>query len=133
MYHRFDTIKLSDNPKLKAWLKIAEPGYRKHSVNVVACDTTTIRQPYWDGGSRDTFSGHKSSGGFVPLTLATAPWPNTPASREVTLSGDLIVVHGGIFCGKPATLTVYCTPAVADRLFGLSVEPTPVSDDGLTA
>jgi hypothetical protein len=112
-------VKLSDNPRLKQWLRRVAPSYRKHNVSVVRTNSTTIRQPYWDGGSRDSFAGADRQGGSVKLSCPHVPYPGIPGEAEIDLTTDnLAVIHGGTFCGKPATLSIHASDNFVREVFG---------------
>lgn len=82
---------------------------KKNSMRFVVTDKpVSLYGGYWDGGSRDEYCGYTKSGNVVPLAYPTAPpqFGGGPAP-DVSLTDNLAVVHGGVFCGKIRALTVY--------------------------
>ena len=113
------------NDKLMSvWKDLRKAGYRKKRLTVVEHppdrEHTTIRQPYWSGGSRDEYYVyHPATGEIVGTTVKTpTPWPANPAEEEFALHADRCLIEGGTFCGKPATWRIHVVGATA-RQWGL--------------
>ena len=102
-------------PLLAQALKRA--GYRKHGVSIYIRDTYTFRQPYWDGGSKDShwmIDLQGNHAGHLSVRNPTS-WPAIPAEDTIDLPHGRIAVCGGVFCGKPASwqLTMAASTAAA--------------------
>ena len=105
-------VKLTTAPEVKAIVLAAFPSYRKHDAYLSPHIEVCLSGTYWDGGTR-----HE----YVAVDLASkhsqgAPRYNPPQfggpaiSPRVELPVGVAIVAGGVFCGKPATATVYIHP-----------------------
>jgi hypothetical protein len=105
-------VQLKEHPELKAIVLAAFPSYKKHQAIIHTADSVSLSGTYWDGGSRST---------YVAVDLETrrskgAPQYNPPqfggpkVVPEVSLPNGIVIVEGGTFCGKTATVTIFIRP-----------------------
>ena len=108
----FQTIELKQHPEIRAVVQAAFPTYKKHKAYLSVTTEVRLSGTYWDGGTRHT---------YVAVNLATkrsqgAPQYNPPqfggpqTTPVVTLPEGVVIVEGGIFCGKPATAHLHVHP-----------------------
>jgi hypothetical protein len=95
-------IKLTSSGK-KFW------GTKKNHLTIIVIDKPVeMNAGYWDGGSRDEYSGKTKSGGVVALSYPTSPREYGGGEPTSIMPNDnLAVVVGGVFCGNVRGLTVY--------------------------
>lgn len=112
------TITLKDSPEVLRVIRAADATYRKHKAWLHAAETVALSGTYWDGGSRDTWTAvdlatgrSKGAPQYDPAQFggpATAP--------VVAIPEGVAIVRTGIFCGKPATASVYLHPSNMAKL-----------------
>ena len=113
-------IELKDYPALKNQVLRVLPKYRKHKAIVVFADSVEMHDTAWDGGSRSSYSFLNTATGSMYDAPQYAP-PQFGGPREAPrrqIPAGTIGISCGIFCGKPATVTVYLNPADKEK-FGL--------------
>jgi hypothetical protein len=71
------------------------------AVSVVACETHTVADSRWDGGT---------------CTRTVSYRCPAPVDRVITLGHESTVVTHGTFCGKPAYVTIHVHPILFARL-----------------
>ena len=95
------------------------PSYRKRKVWVRASESVSIYNLNWDGGSRNEYracSIEGRAGGSLDRFKDYAPWdPRQIHNQSVPLLPGAVVVQGGTFCGKDATLTIHVHPSDMPR------------------
>jgi hypothetical protein len=99
---------------IKAIVEAAFPDYRKHKVMVRACESVTLHDLNWSGGTRLEYRAVTTEGKLKGTTERWAqcvPWSNPAEGLTVPIPQGTIVVSGGHFCGKTATLILYVHPA----------------------
>jgi len=112
------TIELKTAPELIRVIRAADGAYRKTKAFLRVQPTCTLHGTYWDGGSRTTYTAINLS----TMRAATAdqfapPQFGGPAQAPtVDIPEGIAIVATGVFCGKPATASVYINPANAARL-----------------
>lgn len=106
-------IKVKLSPEIRDVIRAADPDYRKHDVYVHVVETVTLSGTYWDEGSRDTYTAvNLSTRRAVPAPQwAPSQFGGPQAAPTVTLPAGVAIVRTGVFCGKPATATVYVRAA----------------------
>jgi hypothetical protein len=111
---------LKEYPQIQRLVLAAAPSYRKHKFSASACDSITLTDTYWSGGTRSTYVAVHID------TLKTGPAPQYDppgfggprVAPHCDIPEGFAIVETGIFCGKPATAHVTLTPADFVRLFG---------------
>lgn len=103
--------KWMQNRKLRAIVENTFPGYRKHRLYITHNSPmeVTLHGLNWSGGSRSEFVLHDLvSGKSKPVgDNMSAPWVNKDAGRTVPVLPGTVIVEGGTFCGKQATLRIH--------------------------
>jgi uncharacterized protein (TIGR02996 family) len=90
-----------------ARLRKTFPRYRKRSALLEVTTTVTLAGRYWSGGSKSTYVLVRD--GKVSVFLDIDPFRGN--DRETTrLNKGEIIVRGGTFCGKEATMVVHVHP-----------------------
>jgi hypothetical protein len=102
------------------------PEYRKKTVFIGARETVRLSGLNWSGGSRSiyracTLDGRKSGNPQVN-TSGPAPWNNPYEGLEIPVPENWVIVQGGCFCGKDATLFISCNLSNMPQLL---TETTP--------
>jgi hypothetical protein len=111
-------VELKTAPELIRVIRAADSAYRKTKAFLRVQPTCTLHGTYWDGGSRTTYTAINLS----TMRAATAdqfapPQFGGPAQAPtVDIPEGIAIVATGVFCGKPATASVYINPANAARL-----------------
>jgi hypothetical protein len=67
------------------------------AVSVVACETHTVADSRWDGGTCTRTASYRC---------------RAPVDRVITLGDESVVVTHGTFCGKPAYVTIHVNPTL---------------------
>ena len=124
MYHK---VTLKQCPEVKAVILAAFPGYRKHDAYLDPCTDVSLWGTYWDGGSRREYCAvelaTKRSQGAPQYAPAQFGGPVT--SPVVSIPLGVVIVAGGVSCGKPATATVYIHPDNLAPLLPAPAMPAP--------
>lgn len=98
----------------KAIISATFPGYKKRQVYVVATDAVTLGGLNWSGGSRTEYKACTTDGQPIPNKVnmaAPPPWENPFEGARCEIPQGVVIVQGGCFIGKPATLFINCNPA----------------------
>lgn len=136
VYRSPQFIELKNAPEIRKLVRIAFPDYRKlrASINVFPECGININS-YWGGGSRDEYAIVELST-MTRKALPTSTHPyfdiarhglanrsnavlETDHAGNVTLKvlpENFALVCAGTFCGKPATASVYLSPANMPKL-----------------
>ncbi len=90
------------------------PDYKKRKVYVSASESVRLYGLNWDGGSRSqyracTING-ETNGKHIDMSRQ-APWNNQYEGLEINIPPDCVIVSGGVFCGKTATLHLHVHPS----------------------
>lgn len=96
------------------------PNYRRKRVWVRAAESITLSGLNWDGGSRDEYracsiDGKQGSGVTTGILSTPAPWNNQFEGKSVPIPQGYVIVRGGTFCGKDATLCLHVNPSDMPR------------------
>jgi len=96
-------------------IKATFPSYRKRKVHIRACETVSLQDLNWSGGTRSEYRActldGKSLGGLDRFN-AMAPWDSRQIEGvSLPLMAGAVVVRGGHFCGKESTITIHVHPA----------------------
>ena len=89
------------------------PKYRKRMVRIYATTEVRFSDLNWSGGTRAEYRACTING--RPLSSAydmsaPAPWANPFEGKTVGLPVGAVIVEGGHFCGKEATLRINVHP-----------------------
>ena len=106
-------IKLSTKD-VKQIVNATFPDYRRHFVYVEARESVTMHDLNWGGGTRAQYRACTIDGRPLPNQYdmsAPAPWANRFEGMTVPVPVDCVIVEGGHFCGKVATLHINVNPA----------------------
>ena len=102
----------------KLYEKCRKLGNKRKTIFVNVVTEVTLRQPYWDGGSRQSHYYVPKNAGPNPrmevLNVQSLAWPQVGESKFSTNDYEMII-EGGISCGKQAFWSVYISPEVAER------------------
>ena len=111
-------LELQKGAPITDWVKCYFPGYKKRAINVVTGEIRQVHPPTggWDSGSKDYAEIVKLSGGREPAPQAML-FGDT-RSQMVDINDDQCMVVTGTFCGKPATLQLYCTEKFLRQITG---------------
>jgi hypothetical protein len=112
------TIELKTAPELARIVRAADGAYRKTKARLVINPTCTLYGTYWDGGSRTTYTAVNLATMRAASAEQFAPpqFGGPAAAPTVDIPEGIAIVATGVFCGKPATASVYINPANAARL-----------------
>ena len=100
-------------------VKVTFPNYRKRTVLIQPTTKVTFHGLNWCGGSRSEYRACTVDGKPLPNKVdmnEPAPWVNQYEGAEIDLPVGAVVVKGGHFCGKVATLILYVHPDNMPRL-----------------
>jgi hypothetical protein len=97
------------------------PDYRKRSVYIKERDSIALYGLNWEGGSKSEYRACTING--KPLQNAVdmsfhAPWNNPYEGATIPIPEGYVVVEGGYFCGKKATLSITVNPKSIKLLTG---------------
>jgi len=98
---------------LKPIIKATFPDYRKRDVYVSQSDKVTIQDVNWSGGTRSIYRACTIEGRPLDTKVnmgGPAPWNNPFEGLEINIPPGMVVVQGGHFCGKVATLYITVNP-----------------------
>ena len=101
-------IKLKDYPALKATIKKAFPGYKKHTAILFEAKSVEPIGTCWDGGSRASYYHIDLYGNHLDSIPAPSAPPQFGGGKPVAFPIDSksMVCELGTFCGKPATICI---------------------------
>lgn len=93
-------------------------GYRKHYCFVSVHESVELIQPYWGGGSKESFWTCDLFGGNAGHIVFTEPggWPKPPARQTFPLVHGRVLIAGGISCGKPDCFHLHMCATSAKEL-----------------
>jgi len=102
--------------EVKAIIAATFPDYKKHDVYVGAAEKVTLHDLNWSGGSRSeyracTIDGKPTENKYAAAMHVPAPWDNMFEGKTVDVPEGFVIVRGGYFCGKTATLFINVNPA----------------------
>jgi hypothetical protein len=107
----------ANRPEVRRILQATFPKYRKRDVVVHVFSGPMTVNSYWDGGSKDVYHLVRLDNGQVATVPTSHPYFDRRQDgarcgilelRE--LPENTVLVRGGWFCGKPATVYIYCRP-----------------------
>ena len=100
-------IKLKDYPVLKAAIKRAFPGYKKHSAILFEAASVEPSGAYWSGGSISSYHHTDLAGNHLDAIPAPgAPQFTSEKLVPFAISPAAMVSTLGTFCGKPSTIVI---------------------------
>ena len=89
------------------------PNYRRQKVYIEPCTSVTLRGLNWSGGTKAEYRACTVDGRSLANKIdmgAPAPWNNQYEGLKIILPPDVLIVQGGHFGGKTATLRIYVHP-----------------------
>ena len=107
----------ANRPEIRRILQATFPKYRKRDVVVEVFRGPRRMNSYWDGGSKEVFHLYRLDTGQVATVPDSHPFFDRRQDgsrcgilelRE--LPPNTVLVVGGTFCGKPATVHIYTRP-----------------------
>lgn len=113
-------ISLAQNPEIREVVRAVHPKYRKHNVILYDALSLELGGTYWDGGSRWIYDAVNLSTRRVESAAQYAPpqFGGPVNAPRVDIPEGVAIVRTGIFCGKPAVVTVFVNPANMAKLLG---------------
>jgi hypothetical protein len=104
-----ETVTLKDRPDLLKIIRAVDPKFRKQKAFLHHRNEVTLSGTYWDGGSRSSYFLVNLDTGYVkPAAHYAPPQYGGPRQDPVQkIEAGFAVVEMGIFCGKPATPSIY--------------------------
>jgi hypothetical protein len=111
-------ITLTQHPEVKALVRAAFPDYKKKTVTLVDRNKCELYGTYWDGGTRYE---------YVAVDLTTKRSKGAPQYRPAEFGGPkttpvvhippgVVIVQGGVFCGRTARAKLYVHPSNMTKL-----------------
>ena len=107
------------DPSIKRIINATFPSYKKHNVYLNPTMSVTLHGLNWSGGSKSDFEACTIEGKSLPVKhdmSAPAPWENPFEGKTIELPENTVIVEGGVFCGKQATLMINVHPSNMARL-----------------
>ncbi len=97
---------------------------RKFRVNITK--SLTLRNTYWSGGTRSTFSTLSLLSGKTSanLTATSSPLDKCADGETISIRPGLAIVEHSIFCGKDHGLVFHIHPDNASQLIPSSLNET---------
>lgn len=87
------------------------PEYRGTKFKVETCESVSLINAYWDGGSRTTYQAvNLDTGGVFPAVGELRNPFRVPTAPTVDLPPRTAIVAHSIFCGKDMGITIYARP-----------------------
>ena len=99
--------------QVKSIINATFPDYRKRNVFIKESDTVTFYDVNWSGGTRSEYRACTIDGKPLQTMVnmgGPAPWANPFEGLKVNIPPGMVVVSGGHFCGKVATLSITINP-----------------------
>ena len=114
------TVTLSDFPEISKLIKRALITYKKRKAFVQCRTKVELSNTYWDGGSRSTYVVVNLTTGKITYdSFAVLPPQFGGTTPTIELDNDTAVIETGIFCGKPATASVFVNAENFNKLLKL--------------
>jgi hypothetical protein len=101
------------DPTIDRAIRSCFPSYNSRTVQIQAAEKLTLRNTYWDGGTRSTYSlCYLSTGEQRPLPQFDPPQFGGPRRPpEIELREGFAVLEHVIFCGKDLGIHFHVHPA----------------------
>ena len=99
---------------LKSIVNATFPDYRKRSVFLKVAEKTTISDVNWSGGTKSEYRACTIDGNPLETKVNMGllpPWENPYEGLVINIPPGMVVVQGGHFCGKKATLFITVNPS----------------------
>ncbi len=93
--------------------------YRKREVTIVVCESFTVSDLNWSGGTRSEYRACSPNGNFagsLDRYNHMAPWDNVAEGKSLPTVPGVVVVRSGYFCGKTSQATIYVHPTDMPKL-----------------
>jgi hypothetical protein len=113
------TVTLSGFPEIARLIPRCV-GYKKRKAFIQSSTQKTLSHTYWDGGSRSSYIVVNIATGQVLYdTYAGLPPQFGGTAPVVEIDNDIAIIETGVFCGKPATASVFVSPENYNKLLKL--------------
>ena len=106
-------MKTIEAKKVKSIINATFPDYRKRKVFIQTADKVTFYDVNWSGGTKSEYRACTIDGRPFETRVnmgGPAPWNNPYEGLTVQIPPGMVVVSGGHFCGKVATLSITINP-----------------------
>ena len=111
------TVTLSGFPEIARLMPV---GYKKRKAFIQSREKITLSNTYWDGGSRSSYTIVNIVTGKVTYdSYAACPPQFGGITPVVEIDNDIAIIETGVFCGKPATASVFVSPENYNKLLKL--------------
>ena len=111
------TVTLSGFPEIA---RLMPQGYKKRKAFIQSREKITLSHTYWDGGSRSSYTiVNLTTGKTTYDSYATVPPQFGGVAPVVEIDNDIAIIETGVFCGKPATASVFVSPENYNKLLTL--------------
>lgn len=95
-------------------------GYNGKKFAAQVCDSVSLTNTWWDGGSRNSYSAYSLETGQFVSNIAPASAPsafgNDYNGAQFDIKPGIVVIKHSVFCGKDMGLTFYVNPENAAKL-----------------
>ena len=111
------TVTLSGFPEIA---RLRPVGYKKRKAFIQSREKITLSNTYWDGGSRSSYTiVNLTTGKTTYDSYAAVPPQFGGVAPVVEIDNDIAIIETGVFCGKPATASVFVSPENYNKLLKL--------------
>ena len=110
------TVTLSGFPEIA---RLMPAGYKKRKAFIQSREKITLSNTYWDGGSRSSYTIVNIATGQITTCAQHAPPEFGGKTPVVEIDNDIAIIETGVFCGKPATASVFVSPENYNKLLKL--------------
>jgi hypothetical protein len=110
------TVTLSGFPEIA---RLMPRGYKKRKAFIQSREKITLSNTYWDGGSRSSYTIVNIVTGQITTCAQYAPPEFGGITPVIKIDDDIAIIETGVFCGKPATASVFVSPENYNKLLKL--------------
>jgi hypothetical protein len=110
------TVTLSGFPEIARLMPV---GYKKRKAFIQSRTEKSLSNTYWDGGSRSSYTIVNIITGQITTCAQYAPPQFGGTEPVVEIDNDIAIIETGVFCGKPATASVFVSPENYNKLLKL--------------
>ena len=112
------TVTLSGFPEIARLIPRCV-GYKKRKAFIQSRTEKSLSNTYWDGGSRSSYTIVNIITGQITTCAQYAPPQFGGTEPVVKIDNDIAIIETGVFCGKPATASVFVSPENYNKLLKL--------------
>lgn len=98
-------------------------GYRRRKFRLVVCESVTLQDLNWSGGTRNEYHGvnlETNDVSSAPKINRPHPMNNESEGARVALRSGVAILRTGYFCGQVSMATLYVHPSNAPALIGVA-------------